>query len=130
VIEWNKSHLADLAGNPLADERVTVHAGNVRTLINNSPDRFGAIILDVDNGPEGLTTGSNNNLYSKRGLMAIKTALKPFGVLAIWSQSNSDLFTLRLKECGFDVTTEFVPMRTSKPQGPKNTIWIAVRGKK
>ncbi len=130
VIEWNKTHLATLAGDPTSDERVTVFAGNVRKVIKDSTDHFSAIILDVDNGPEGLTTGSNNTIYSKRGLAAIKNALKPFGVLTVWSQSPSELFTLRLKECGFEVSVEFVPMRASKPQGPKNTVWIAIKGKK
>ncbi len=130
VIEWNRTHLAPLADNPLSDERVTVFEGDVRTVINSATDRFCAIILDVDNGPEGITTDKNNTLYSKRGLNAIKNALKPFGVLAIWSQSPSDLFTLRLKECGYTVSVEYVPMRPSKPQGPKNTVWIAVKGRR
>jgi spermidine synthase len=123
VIQWNRTHLADLAGRPLEDSRVTVRQGDVRDVIQEKALAYDAILLDVDNGPEGLTHEGNDRLYSPAGLTASKTALKPGGVLAVWSAHPDKKFTKRLRACGFDV--EEVPVRARGTRGRWHNIWLA-----
>ena len=72
VVKWNRTHLAELAGHPLDDPRVTVHESDVRLLIKADKDAYDAILLDVDNGPDGLTHEGNDRLYTHGGLAAAK----------------------------------------------------------
>jgi spermidine synthase len=123
VIQWNRTHLADLAGRPLEDSRVTVRQGDVRDVIQEKAQAYDAILLDVDNGPEGLTHEGNDRLYSPAGLTASKTALKPGGVLAVWAAPPDKKFTKRLRACGFDV--EEVPVRARGTRGRWHNIWLA-----
>ncbi len=123
IIEWNRRWLGDLNGHPLRDERVVVVEGDVRDRIRSSKAAYDAILLDVDNGPEGLVRKSNDHLYSKEGLKAAAAALRPGGILAVWSISNEQWFTDRIRSTGFEVTEERVRARRRK--GPKRTIWLA-----
>lgn len=125
VIEWNRGVLGNAAGNPLADERVKVVAGDVGLLIRNESGAYDAIILDVDNGPDGLTSKNNNWLYTPKGLMASFAALRPHGILAVWSAADDRSFTERLKKVGFRVETVKVGAHNNK--GQKHTIWLARR---
>lgn len=125
VIKWNKTHLADLAGCPLEDPRVTVHEGDVRKAINKQPSAYDAILLDVDNGPEGLTHDHNDHLYTPRGLDEAKRALRPGGVLAVWSAHPDKKFTKRLRAAGFNI--QEVPVRARGDRGRWHTIWLAVK---
>lgn len=124
VITWNQSHLAHLAGKPLADKRVQVYAGDVGKLIRSSKETFDAILLDVDNGPEGLTRQENGALYSPNGLKAAMSALKPRGVLGVWSAFPEPRFTKRMKQAGFQ--TKEVPCRAFGKKGSKHMIWLGV----
>jgi spermidine synthase len=123
VVRWNREYLGNLAGCPLDDERVTVHEGDVAELIAADALAWDAIILDVDNGPEGFTRGENDRLYGRSGLAVAGRALRPGGVLAVWSASPSRSFVQRLQRCGFAVESYRVPSRPSG--GGTNTIWIA-----
>ena len=109
VIEWNRGVLAQLAGEPLEDERVEVFQGDVARLIKRPGGTFDVIMLDVDNGPDALTHDSNAWLYKDAGLRAISKALSPNGVLAVWAAFDDPQFTKRLRRAGFDV--EVVPVR-------------------
>jgi len=122
VIQWNQSYLAELADNPLKDERVSVYEGDVGKLIRSSEDTFDAILLDVDNGPEGLTREGNAALYSPQGLKAAIAALKPKGVLGVWSAFPEPRFTKRMKQAGFK--TQEVPCRAFGKKGSKHMIWL------
>jgi len=122
VIQWNQSYLAELAGNPLKDKRVSVYEGDVGKLIRSSEDTFDAILLDVDNGPEGLTREGNAALYSPQGLKAAMTALKSKGVLGVWSAFPEPRFTKRMKQAGFK--TQEVPCRAFGKKGSKHMIWL------
>ena len=124
VIQWNQSHLAELAGNPLQDSRVSVFQGDVGQLIRESNDTFDTILLDVDNGPEGLTRQENGALYSPNGLKAAKKALKPKGIFAVWSAFPEPRFTKRMKQAGFQ--TSEVPCRAHGKKGSKHMIWLGV----
>jgi spermidine synthase len=123
VLTWNQGPLGDCAGSPLQDPRVKVHLGDVRELLSSAQPTFDAILLDVDNGPEGLTHSNNNWIYSLAGLQHIFATLKPKGVLAIWSAGPDYLFTVRLKEAGYKVDTCIVRSRPGK--GSRHTIFLA-----
>lgn len=122
VIEWNKGPLGECAGYPINDDRVIVHIGDVAELFKTLAE-FDAILLDVDNGPEGFTHGDNNNIYSLNSLTAIYQALKPGGVLAVWSAWHDPKFTTQLKKAKYKVHTKTV--RAHKGKGSKHTIYIA-----
>ena len=124
VVEWNRGPLGPLAGYPLKDKRVQVIVGDVSGVLSSSRGKFDAILLDVDNGPAPFTADANAGLYDDRGLAAARTALKPRGVLAIWSAWDNRKFVQRLKYAGFDVAVEHVRGRLKKG-GPHHTIFVA-----
>ena len=124
VIAWAKGPLAPLHGNSLADPRVTIHQADVAALIRAAA--YDAILLDVDNGPRGLSRPGNDGLYSPAGLAAAKQALRPGGVLAIWSAVQDTAFTRRLRDAGFAV--EEVTARAHRPgKGARHVVWAATR---
>jgi len=125
VIRWNRGPLAELAGRPLDDGRVRVHQGDVRRLLERSPGCYDAVLLDVDNGPHGLTQPSNAWLYGRKGLGRIRRALKPGGVLSVWSAARDEGFTARLRAERYSPETHMVRARPNG-KGPKHTIWIAI----
>jgi spermidine synthase len=127
VVAWNKGHLADLAGRPLEDRRVTVREVDVAQILKDEPQPYDAIVLDVDNGPEGLIRKGNAWLYARAGLDATFAALRPKGVLAIWSVAPDLIFVQRLRRVGFAVEEVRVRARGSLG-GRAHTIWIAKRG--
>ena len=126
VVAWAKEPMAQMSGACLADPRVTVLEKDVGKVIRAAPAAFDAILLDVDNGPEGLTRASNDNLYNLEGLSAARAALRPGGVLAVWSSGPDSGFTKRLRRTGFDVE-EVVARATRKRGGARHVIWLATR---
>jgi spermidine synthase len=125
VIKWNRENLSHLAKNPLSDKRVTVYEGDVVTKIREQQNYYHAIILDVDNGPQGLTQTENNCLYSNRGLKSAYDALQTDGVLAIWSAASDDSFVKRLEKVGFTVTEERLRIKHGPKGGGQAVVWIA-----
>jgi spermidine synthase len=123
VIEWNKGPLGECAGRPLDDNRVQVHMGDVAELFMTRQATYDAVLLDVDNGPEGFTHADNNNLYSIKSLQAIRETLRTAGVLAIWSSWHDEKFSLHLKKSGFKVDVQAV--RAHKGKGSRYTIYLA-----
>lgn len=126
VVQWNREILGKLAGFPIDDSRVSVLVEDVVKVIKDANSKFDAILLDVDNGPDGLTREDNNRLYSIAGLNKIKNALKPGGVVSIWSASEDNRFTKKLKKPFSRVTEKKVRARANK-KGPLHTIWLAKR---
>lgn len=127
VVEWNRGPLSDLAGHPLQDSRVMVREIDVAKVLQAEQGGYDAILLDVDNGPEGMTSKRNDWLYSRAGLAAAHAALRPGGVLAVWSAGPDQLFAKRLAHAGFEVDEVRVRARGQKG-GERHTIWLAVRG--
>ncbi|HEC97656.1 MAG TPA: spermidine synthase [Nitrospirae bacterium] len=127
VVKWNRGPLAELSGNPLQDGRVTVSESDVGQVLKQKKRAYDAILLDVDNGPEGLTREGNDRLYSQAGLETSFAALRPEGVLAVWSAAPDRAFARRLRRSGFEVDEVCVRARGSRGGG-RHTIWIAVRG--
>ncbi|HUU80151.1 MAG TPA: hypothetical protein VMW90_01780 [Acidobacteriota bacterium] len=124
VVRWNREHLRHLAGMPLDDPRVSVEEEDVAETISKRKSAWDAILLDVDNGPDGLTRKANDRLYSRSGLKTFFCALCPGGILAVWSSGADEAFTRRLKQCGFQTETIAVPARKSG-KGGRHTIWLA-----
>jgi len=124
VIEWNRGPLGPLADHPLDDARVRIDVRDVRETLRTSRTAFDAILLDVDNSPEAFTVRDNASLYGDEGIRTVRDALRPGGVLAIWSDRDDSRFKARLKRAGFEVTAERV--RGRQPQkGPHHTIFVA-----
>ncbi len=126
VVRWNRIFLGSVAGHPLKDERVQVAIGDVGKLMKERKRSFDAIMLDVDNGPDGFTRDDNDALYGLRGLNNAYEALKPGGVLTVWSAYTDRAFTQRMLKVGFDVTEKSVRAQ-SAGRGSKHNIWIGVR---
>ncbi len=125
VVAWNRGPLAELAGNPLLDPRVTILEQDVAHVIRAEAKIYDAILLDVDNGPEGLTHKANDWLYGFSGLNAAYSALRPQGILAVWSAGPARDFVQRLQKVGFEVEEERVYAHGSK--GTRHTLWFARR---
>ncbi|GAA4004803.1 spermidine synthase [Deinococcus rubellus] len=125
VVEWNKGPLGECAGQPLSDPRSRVHLGDVGALIRSQVSTYDAVLLDVDNGPDAMTHPENEQLYSLSGLAATWRALRPGGVLAIWSAEKNTRFTRRLREAGYQVEEKTARARPGK--GARHTIWLARR---
>lgn len=126
LIDWATQHMEPVFGGCLADPRVEVKIGDVGAIIRDGQGSYDAIMLDVDNGPDGLTRVGNDALYGTAGLQAARRALTPGGVLSVWSAHPAPAFTKRLSHCGFEVSTEAVRASRAK-RGSRHTIWVAVR---
>jgi len=127
VIDWNRGPLGELTGHPILDSRVTIREADVAGILKTKNLAYDAILLDVDNGPEGLTRQGNDWLYSHSGLNAAFKALRPEGVLAVWSAGPDRTFSKRLRQAGFEIDEVRVKARGLRG-GARHTIWIAERG--
>jgi spermidine synthase len=124
IIDWARGPMAALTAGCLDDPRVDLITRDVVRIIRLASHAYDAILLDVDNGPDGLTRADNDELYSTHGLVAAKAALKPGGVLAIWSAATDERFARRLKHTGFQV--EEVMVRAGRSgKGARHVIWFA-----
>lgn len=126
IIEWARDPMATLAAGCLDDPRVHLLMGDVATPIRHASGQYDAILLDVDNGPDGLSRDENGWLYAPQGLHAAREALRPGGVLAVWSAAPDRGFSRRLVDAGFAVEEVFVRAR-SNGKGPRHVIWFATR---
>lgn len=126
VVEWNRGPLGKYAGFPLQDARTTVRQGDVAKILRAERQAFDAILLDVDNGPKGFTRKKNDWLYSTDGLTEAYRALRPEGILAVWSAGPSRNFMERLRKVGFKVKQSRVPEQDNA--GDLHAIWLAERG--
>ena len=126
VIGWARGPMADIFGDSLDDPRTSIREADVVDVIASHGSAFDAILLDVDNGPEGLIRKANDALYDLKGLKAIRRALRPGGVLAVWSSGPNPQFSKRLRAAGFDVN-EVAVRATTKRSGARHVIWFATK---
>jgi spermidine synthase len=126
VIAWAEGPMAGIFGDSLTDPRATILSADVIAVIGSHPAAFDAILLDVDNGPEGLIRKANDALYDLKGLKAVCRALRPKGVLAVWSSGPNAAFSKRLREAGFAVD-EVAVRATTKRSGARHVIWFAAK---
>ena len=122
VVEWNRGPVAHLAGRPLEDPRVTIEIDDVRAVLARA-GRFDGILLDVDNGPAAFTRPANRALYDAPGLAILRAALRPGGVLGIWSSVTDGAFANRLRAASFRVEVPRVSARG--PRGTKHAVFLA-----
>jgi len=126
VVAWARGPMAEIFGDSLNDPRVSIQETDVSDIIRSRKSKFDAILLDVDNGPEGLTRKANDALYSLAGLNATHAALQPGGVLAVWSSGPNAAFSKRLRGAAFDVN-EVAIRATGRGGGARHVIWIATK---
>jgi spermidine synthase len=126
IIDWARGPMSDVAAGCLDDPRVRVIEEDVGAIIERASSAYDAILLDVDNGPDGLTRKGNDRIYAMRGLNAALRALAPGGVLAIWSAAPDNAFTRRLSDTGFAVEEVTVSAR-SNGKGARHVIWFATK---
>lgn len=128
VVEWNREFFAELNRQPLGDERVGLEMGDIFELISQSRNRFDAILLDIDNGPNAMTNSGNRRLYGREGIRACRRALRDQGCLAVWSAEPSKKFEQLLMGCSFHVRR----FRVSAYKGSKSQsrfVWVASEDK-
>jgi spermidine synthase len=123
VVQWNRDLIGHLAGAPLRDPRLRVVEADVADAIADANNRYDAILLDVDNGPEALASIHNKRLYTRAGLDVTHRALRPGGVLALWSAFDAPPFTARLRKSGFHVTVKRV--RATRGSNQRHVLWLA-----
>ncbi len=126
VIAWARAEMAPVFGACLDAPGVRIHEGDVGGLIRGQAAQYDAILLDVDNGPTGLSRKSNDSLYDEAGLAAAHRALRPGGVLSVWSSGPDTRFTQRLRRAGFAVDEVTVRARKSG-SGSRHVIWFATK---
>ncbi len=126
VVEWARGPMAGHHGKSLADARTQIVVGDVATPIRDGNASYDAILLDVDNGPDGLTKNANDHLYRDAGLARAHAALKTGGVLGIWSAAADPAFAKRMQACGFDVEATTVRAHQGK-SGSRHMIWMATK---
>jgi len=126
IIAWARGPMRCLTAGCLDDPRVLLVDDDVANLIGAARGGYDAILLDVDNGPEGITRRVNDRLYTAKGLQAARRALKPGGILAVWSAYSDAVFAARLVEAGFDVTEETV-RECADDDAADHVIWFAQR---
>ena len=124
VVSWNEGPLGPLAGHPLRDPRVSVDVRDIAETLRLNRGGFDAIMLDVDNGADAIAVASNRSLYGPRGIRALRDALRPGGVLTVWSDADDKPFGRLLRAAGFTVEMRRVRAR-DRAKGPKHTIFIA-----
>jgi len=126
VLEWARGPMAEMTAGGLSDPRVSIQEGDVGEAIAAARAKFDAILLDVDNGPDGLSRAANDRLYDGRGLEVARRALRPGGLLAVWSAAPNAAFVGRFGRAGFAV--EEIKARANKGRGVRHIIWVATNG--
>ena len=124
VVDWARGPMAGIFGGCLEDPRVGVVQADVGEIIRAQASRYDAILLDVDNGPEGIVHAANDRLHDRQGLASAYRALRPGGVLAVWSSGPDHGFTRRLGAAGFSVEEKKV-RANGKGGGARHVVWIA-----
>ncbi|ALN71884.1 spermidine synthase [Aureimonas sp. AU20] len=125
VVDWARGPMADVFGETLTDPRVAIAVEDVAETIGRARGAYDAILLDVDNGPGGLTRSGNDRLYGPAGLAVSLQALTPGGILGIWSQGADPAFTARLGRAGFQV--EEMRVKAGRGRGTKHVLWFATK---
>ncbi|HEU0133773.1 MAG TPA: hypothetical protein VFR28_03040 [Allosphingosinicella sp.] len=124
IIGWARGPMAHVHGASLDDPRVAIVESDVGDLIAEARGSYDSILLDVDNGPDALSRDTNDRLYDLEGLHRAKAALRPGGLLAIWSAAPDPAFTRRLAKAGFKVEEVTVRAHAGR-KGAKHMIWLA-----
>jgi len=123
VVDLVRGELAHVENRPLDDGRVAIESADVLDVMRASEGGFDAILLDVDNGPGALIHAPNGRLYDEAGLRACRRALRPGGVMAVWSTGPDPSFVRHLAKAGFEAEERRVTART-EPKGIRHVIFL------
>ena len=126
VVDWAKGPMAEFQGDSLSDPRTQIVIDDVAKLIRHGDASYDAILLDVDNGPDGLTKNANDHLYSDAGLARAWSALRKSGVLAVWSAASDEGFASRFRNSGFNVEEHQVKAHKGT-SGARHVIWVGIK---
>ena len=126
VIDWARGPMDELFGDCLDDPRVTILERDVGEVIDETRGQWDAILMDVDNGPDGVVREANNRLYGRNGVDMARRALTPNGVLAYWSAASDPAFARRLSSNKGWHTDEIVS-RANGAKGARHVIWVTTR---
>jgi spermidine synthase len=126
VVGWAKAEMAEVFDGCLDDNRVEIRIGDVGAIMAEKPAAYDAILLDVDNGPDGLTRAGNDELYTLKGLAMAQRALRPGGLLVIWSAGPDERFAARLSRAGYRVDEVRVKAHRAS-RGARHVLWLATR---
>jgi spermidine synthase len=124
IVAWARGPMAQVHGASLDDPRVGIVESDVGDLIAAARSGYDSILLDVDNGPDALSRDTNDRLYDLDGLRRARAALRPGGVLAVWSAAPDPAFARRLGKAGFRVEEVAVRAHAGR-KGAKHMIWLA-----
>jgi spermidine synthase len=127
IVEWNRQHVGEFARRPLDDPRTQLHLGDAVAHLRGAHAIYDALLLDIDNGPSALVHESNQTLYGDKGVAACFAALRPGGVMTVWSASGDDGYLKRLVRAGFVATAEIAGARTGSGRGVRHVIFVALR---
>jgi hypothetical protein len=127
LVEWNRTHVAHLAGRPLDDRRTRLQQGDVLSRIAEAKGAFDAILLDVDNGPSAASHAANDRLYGDEGVRACRDALRQGGVLAVWAAGADERYRARLEKAGLEASVETVPARGGTSKGARHVVFLGVK---
>jgi spermidine synthase len=128
IVKWARGSMAHVHAGSLDDRRVRITESDVGDLIAAAGSSYDAILLDVDNGPDALSRDTNDRLYDLEGLRRARAALKPGGILGIWSAAPDPAFARRLGKAGFAVEEIAVRAHAGR-KGAKHMIWLATRSR-
>ncbi|HUQ45125.1 MAG TPA: hypothetical protein VM033_00655 [Gemmatimonadaceae bacterium] len=123
VIDWNENPAYDLAGAALRDERVELRHADVAEVLRESAAVFDGIMLDVDNGPDPMTTSGNGSLYTDAGVRMTAAALRPGGRIVYWSAQDHRKFERTLRRAG--LTVETARVWSHGTSGALHTLFVA-----
>jgi len=123
VIAWNRDPRYGLSAEAMADPRVRVVHDDVINVLRASPGAFDAIVLDTDNGPDGMLMSENTPLYSARGIGVTAAALRAGGSIVYWSVADDPGFAAALRDAGLAVGT--LQVRAHDTAGPMHTLYVA-----
>ncbi len=123
VIQWNANPEYALSAEAMADPRVRIVHDDVTNVLRKNAGGFNAIMLDTDNGPEGMIMKENSRLYAVRGIANTMAALRPGGTIAYWSVGDDPDFERSLTNAGLEVKA--MKVRAHATSGPFHTLYIA-----
>ena len=125
VIAWNANPEWNISVEAMQDPRVRIVQDDVYKVLRANPGGFDALMLDTDNGPDGLLMSENAALYEKRGIEITIAALRPSGVIAYWSVGEDRSFVGALQRAGLSV--EAIRVRAHETAGPMHWLYVARR---